>query len=90
MVQVKTVNYDHKRREELNAIRLELRAKDAGIARANDYCKKCNRTGIVAGVGFKTEGREAVCYLIEPVELLPCICLTGWPNYFVGEHELRP
>jgi len=75
------VVYDMTHREELEAVRLERRAHSREIELANNYCRFCSGSGIVAAITFENIDGWAVCKMVKPTQLLPCVCLTGFPLY---------
>lgn len=68
-------------RDKLEKFRMEQREKDRRVVLANDDCKKCGGTGIVGAVDFSVVEGKVDITLRDPVELLPCVCLTGFPLY---------
>ena len=65
----------------------KLAKKSHSIARTLMNCCWCYGAGSVAACTYhihKLTG-EAIKRKVEPLELLPCVCTVGWPDYKQGD-----
>lgn len=65
----------------------ELTEKDHTVAYAAMKCGWCFGSGSVRAVTFHNVKGEAERRMVDPTELLPCVCSVGWPYY--GQESYR-
>ncbi len=70
----------------IGALLTRLRLENRMVELANNHCRCCFGAGAVAAVDLDaTQGRVYATDRL-PIELLPCICLGGWPLYIEMEN----
>ena len=62
-----------------------LAKKSHSIRYAFNNCYWCVGAGSVAAATFSNVRGLCVKSIITPLELLPCVCTVGWPNYKQGD-----
>ena len=58
--------------------------KSLTVARAAMHCGWCFGSGSVRACTFHNVEGEAERRMVDPTELLPCVCSVGWPYYGQG------
>ena len=56
------------------------------IAYALMKCGFCYGAGSVAAVKWKNLDGVSTRVILDPLELLPCVCTVGWPHYGQGDN----
>lgn len=56
------------------------------IAYALMKCGFCFGAGSVSAVTFHNIDGGLVKSILRPLDLLPCVCTVGWPNYGQGDN----
>jgi len=63
----------------------KLSKKSHSIAYALMKCGFCYGAGSVAAVHWKNLDGVSTRVILDPLELLPCVCTVGWPYYGQGD-----